>query len=228
MDIPSITNQRGFALDDYPDSFGFVLVKAGIDQSSNALSDATGGTVIRDVHKNFEQVHGSGFLVWQYAGHPWSIFRYFVCQEDVPQTISTTLNTDCIYFQYEDTGGAAGYNLFRNGTIVESYAFGLSYREEMMEAFEETGEELPEELDHGIPWDINTVDDEHYYQYVFRSTLRSVSEAEVKNSQEFLNDFFIIRDAWLPAWREIPWVIEGQLPELPQSIFVRVDWVKTS
>lgn len=220
----SISNQRGFSLNMYPASFSFVLVKAEIEEVSSSLANIVNGSLIKDVYKNPEQVDTNFLLVWQYTNHDWTMFEYLVCRGDIPRKLSKTLKTDCIYFQYEDVSGWEGYNLFKDGEIVESYSFGLDYREEMAEAFEEEGG-MPEQLDHGIPWDINTADNQLNYQFLFRSTLRSVAEDEIKSYKSFLNNFFISQSAWLPSWQDTPWFSENQPPTIPESNFVRVDFI---
>jgi hypothetical protein len=223
----SIMQKRGFGLKEYPTSFGFVLVKAEIEEISVNLANLVNGFLVRDVYRNADQVDSNWLLVWQYTNHSWTTFQYPVCKEDIPRRLSKILNTSCIYFQYEDVSGWQGYNLWKDGKIVESYSFGLDYREEMAEALEELEDEMPEELDHGMPWGINTTSDSRDHQFLFRSDLRSVSESDVKNSDSFLDSFFISQDAWLPSLSDIPWVSERQHPEMPESNFVRVDFIKT-
>ncbi len=228
MESLPIESRRGFELNDYPTSFSIVLVKARVSEVSRALAEFMETSAIQDVYINFEQVNDVNFtLVWQYSGHTWSAFRLDgACREEVPRALSKNMQTDCIYFQYEDTSEWQGYELFRNGISLEVYVFGLDYREEMAELLEEINEEMPENSDHGISWDINTTDDDDYHQFLFRSSLRSVSENEVKDSQIFINKFFIGHNAWLPNWRDMPLVEESRPPKMPKSLFTGVDFVE--
>lgn len=223
--MSSTTFQKGFSLDSYPGSFSFILVNATIEEVSSSLANIWSSSLIKDVYKNSEQINGNSLLVWQYTNHNWTIFEYQPCKENIPRQLSKLLKADCIYFQYEDVSGWTEYNLFKCGKIVESYSFGLDYREDMAEAFEEEGK-MPEELDHGIPWDINTTDKKHDYQFLFRSTLRSVTEDEIKNHKSFLHDFFVSQNAWLPSWQDMPYLTKNQPPKIPESNFVRVDLIK--
>jgi hypothetical protein len=228
MESLPIENRRGFELNDYPTSFSIVLVKSRMSEVSRALAEFMKTSVIQDVYINFEQVNDANFtLLWQYAGHTWSTFRLDgACKQEVPRTLSENMKTDCIYFQYEDTSDWKGYELFRNGISLEAYDFGLDYREEIAELFEEMEEEMPVDSNNGISWDIDTTDDDDYYQFLFRSSLRSVSEDKVKNPQVFINDFFVSQDAWVPDWKNMPWVEEKSPPEMPKSLFVGVDFVE--
>jgi hypothetical protein len=228
MESTPIENRRGFELNDYPTSFTVVLVKARVSEVSKALAEFMKTSVIQDVYINFEQVNDASLtLVWQYLGHAWSVFYLDgACREDVPRTLSQNMKTDCIYFQYEDTSGWEGYELFRNGISLEAYSFGLDYREEMAEFLEDIEVEIPESSDNRMSWDINTTDDDDYHQFLFQSSLRSVSGDEIKNSQVFVNNFFISQNAWLPDWENIPWVEEKSPPDIPKSLFVGVDFVE--
>jgi hypothetical protein len=228
MESPPIETRRGFELDDYPTSLSIILVKERVNEVSRALAEFMETSVIQDVYINFEQVNNANFtLVWQCAGHAWSVFRLDgACRQDVPRTLSKNMQTDCIYFQYEDTSVWKGYELFRNEISLEAYDFGLDYREEMADLLEEMEEEMPEDSNYGISWDINTTDDDGYHQFLFRSSIRSVSEAEIKNSQVFINNFFINQNAWLPDWTNMPWVEEKSPPEMSKSLFIGVNFVE--
>ena len=227
MEISSITQRRGFELEAYPGSFSIILVKAQVDDVSRELAKILEANVIQDVYSNFEKIQLDFILVWQYVGHSWSIFHLNgACRETVSMSLSKNMQTDCIYFQYEDTSAWTGYNLFRNGRSVEVYDFGLDYRGEMAELFEELGNEIPEESNNGVPWDINTTDEEGHYQFLFRSRLRSVLEDDIKHSDQFLNEFFTQQEALLPDWNNMPWVEENSRPTLPKSLFVNVNCVE--
>ena len=53
MELSVIENKRGFELNDYPCSFGYILVKAGIDEVSSTLAKLRSTTVIKDVLFNY-------------------------------------------------------------------------------------------------------------------------------------------------------------------------------
>lgn len=226
MNRLSIKQQRGFSSNPFCYASGFVFVKNNIDLVSHSLSELLDGLVVQDVYTNFQEVNSEGLLVWQYIGHNWTMFKYFLCQPNVAKKLSEKLNTDCISFQYEDTSGWTKCCFYRNGVNSETYSFGLDYREERGYWLEESGEKVIQ-TDCGVSWDLNVRDEERDYQFLFRSTLRSVTEKEVKQPTEFLNNFFISQNAWLPADMDtIPWFNENGFLSIEQSIFVRVDWLE--
>jgi hypothetical protein len=114
-----IAKKRGCSLNWFPTSMSFVLVKADIDSVSSVLAGSLSDlrrefTVVPDVYKNMQDVT-SNFLVWQYTRHFWTIFRYGVCQESLPKSLSEKLSCDCIYFEHESVSGWTGYTLYRSG-----------------------------------------------------------------------------------------------------------------
>lgn len=218
-----IENKRGFDFNDYPCSFGYVLVKAGIDEVSSTLVKLKSTTVIKDLYANFSERSDYGYLVWQYFGHNWTMFEYRVCQSELSQKISRILKTDSIYYEYEDTSGWQGYDFFKNGAKVESYYFGIDYLQEMIDFAEEAGEEIDYKSYYNY-YDIK--DERRGYLFSFNSTIRNASDDEVKNEDKFLNDFFVGRNAWLPSCDYMPYFEENGHTKLSKSLFVRVDFVK--
>lgn len=224
MEASEIENKRGFDLNDYPGSFGYVLVKAGIDEVSSTLAKLKSTTVIKDVYNNSTECSDYGYLVWQYFGHEWTMFEYGVCQSEFPQKTSRILKTDTIYYEYEDTSDWEGYTFFRNGVEIEGYSFGLDYFEEMAESAEYRGEEFDLQLQ--TYYNDYIKDEDRDYLFSFKSTIRNASDNEVKNEKQFVNDFFISQNAWLPSYDYMPYVDENGQIDLPKSLFVRVDLVK--
>jgi hypothetical protein len=224
MEVSSISHKRGFDLDHYPGSCVFVLVKSEIANVSHALATFLQKPLIEDVYRNYENINSDQILIWQYVNHSWTLFVYKVYEQEIPHAISARLNTDCICFEYEKVSGWQKYRLFKNGEAVETYSFGIDYRPDWIEFHYGTAENFPEETDYGIPWNINTTD-EKGYQFLFRSTLKSVSEDTVKNPQVFLNSLFTGQDVWLPSSAYIPSIVEDFPPEMP-NFFVRVDMVE--
>ncbi|MGB3756001.1 MAG: hypothetical protein WBA07_06455 [Rivularia sp. (in: cyanobacteria)] len=217
-----IKNKRGFDLKDYSASFGYVLVKAVIDEVSSTLAKLKSATAIGDVYNNSTECSDYGYLVWQYFGHDWTIFEYEVCESEFPQKISRILKTDSIYYEYEDTSDWEGYTFFENGVEIEGYSFGLDYFEEMAESAEYRGEEF----DLQSYYNDFIKDEDRDYLFSFKSTIRNASDREVKNEKQFVNDFFISQNAWLPSYEYMPYVDENGQIDLPKSLFVRVDFLK--
>ena len=222
MEASAIKNKRGFDLNDYPGSFGYILVKAGIDEVSSTLAKLESATLIRDVYNNSTECSDYGYLVWQYFGHDWTIFEYHVCQTEFPEQISKILKTDSIYYSYEKTSGWQGYDFFRKGAKAESYNFGIDYYQEMIEFAEQTGKESDLESH----YDSYIKDERRGYLFSFNSTIRNASDREVKNEKQFVNDFFISQNAWFPSCDYMPYFEENGHTKLSKSLFVRVDLVK--
>ncbi|BAY81326.1 hypothetical protein NIES267_08020 [Calothrix parasitica NIES-267] len=223
MEASEIENKRGFDLNDYPCSFGYILVKAGIDEVSSTLAKLKSTTVIKDLYANFSERSDYGYLVWQYFGHDWTMFEYGACKSGFSQKISKILKTYTIYYEYEKTSGCQGYTFFRNDIKIEGYCFSIDYYKEMARFAEESGEEfdLQSHYNYG---DIR--DDERDYVFSFCSNIRNASDDEVKNEEKFLNDFFISQNAWLPSCDYMPYFKENGHTKLSKSLFVRVDFVK--
>ncbi len=222
MEASVIENKRGFDLKDYACSFGYVLVKAGIDEVSSTLAKLKSATVIKDLYSNFAECSDYGYLVWQYFGHDWTMSRYGVCQSEFSQNLSKILETDCIYYEYEKTSSWQGYTFFRNGVEIEGYSFGIDYYQEMAESAEYT----EEEFDLESCYDSYIKDENRDYLFLFLSKIRNASDDEVKNDKTFVNNFFISQNAWLPNYEYMPYFDENGHIELSKSLFVRVDFLK--
>ncbi|MEM7713656.1 MAG: hypothetical protein AAF349_08800 [Cyanobacteria bacterium P01_A01_bin.68] len=219
-----IENKRGFDLKDYACSFGYVLVKAPIDEVSSTFAKLKSATLIKDVYDNSKECSNFGFLVWQYFGHHWTMFECGVCESKFPQNISGTLGIDAIYYEYEDTSDWEGYTFFRNSVNIEDYGFGTDSFEEMIESGEYEGEEFDLQVQSYYKDCIKGEDRD--YIFSFKSTIRNASDDEIKNENKFLNDFFISQNAWLPDYNFMPYVDENDEIYLPKSLFSRVDLVK--
>ena len=136
--------------------------------------------------------------------------------------MSRNLEADCIYFDHEDTSGWQRIALYQDGKCVEHYQFGVDYSDELSEWAEEMGESVPELTDAGIPWDTITTDNAGN-QVLFRSTVRSATDEQLKRPVSFLDDFLSRRGAWLPGWDYLPDDQNGLAPRLRSSDLVRVD-----
>lgn len=224
MELSAIENKRGFDLKDYACSFGYVLVKASIDEVSSTFAKLKSATLIKDVYENSTECSDFGFLVWQYFGHDWTMFECGVCESKFPQNISGTLGIDAIYYEYEDTSDWEGYTFFRNGVSIEDYGFGADYFEEIIESGEYEGEEFDLQVQSYYKDYIK--DEDRDYIFSFKSTIRNASDDEIKNEKKFLNDFFISQNAWLPNYEYMPYFEENGNTQLSKSLFVRVDFVK--
>lgn len=106
---------------------------------------------------------------------------------------------------------------------IEDYGFGLDYFEDIIESGE-YGEEL--ELKVQSYYNDYIKDKNRDYLFSFKSTIRNASDDEVKNEKQFLNDFFISQNAWLPNYDYMPYIDENGQIDLSKSLFIRVDFVK--
>ena len=225
-----ITSRRGFELTSFPGSMGIVLARAPVAEVSSTLQKIIGGTLTTDVYGRpiDDFVIGFGAFripVFQFVGHPWTLFLHTVCQPAPIRQLSRDLDTECICFEFEDTSGWTACALIDKGEVVENYRFGLDYSDEMEDLAEEMGEEVPESNDDGIPWDVNVSSDDGN-QYLFRSIRRQATETQVQDSREFLDDFFRQNDAWLPEFDLFPFPLpDGTcgVASLAREDFVRVD-----
>jgi hypothetical protein len=213
--------RRGFALDDLFGSIGIVLVRAEIERVSEVLRQLVGAPVETNVYGR--PATPTSRPIFQFTGHSWTTFLWDIGQEDLVKRLSRTLATACIYFQHEDTSGWSGYEFIDQGDVLEQYQFGLDYSVEFSDWDGESGAEATALMDDGISWEID-ITDETGEQYRFRSTLRTATEAEVRQAQSFMERFFTAQQAWLPGWDCIPDVTrDHKTVALSRADFVRVD-----
>lgn len=209
-----LQSKRGFELAGYTNSIGFALVKAPIELVGPLLATALGGILFPDVYG--KKLHVSRWLttIHQYRGHAWTIFYFDADEENVLCSLSDILDTRCIYFQYDDVTDWGGYKLYEHGSVVEEYHWGPDMNEDVLT--------LPASTEF---WDIDMLDDEAM-RYQFCSQIRTVPRESVL-SREFIHQFFLWQDAWLPNWEYLPYAeTTYSAPAISTTQeFVRVDAV---
>lgn len=62
--------------------------------------------------------------------------------------------------------------------------------------------------------------------YKFRSSLRTATETEVLDTNNFLNTLLCAQDAWLPDWDYLPWGQTIAAAKVKAEDFVRIDLIR--
>jgi hypothetical protein len=198
-------SRRGCEWDDFGESISLIVVKAPAKDVAAALSAKYNGKIeavdpyaTGDAHPDISNV------VFQHAGHAFSVFATTDQSENFASDLSKALKTRLLCLMHEDTSGWTEYRAFDAGRNVETYTFGADYADEMETMAEEMGEDFQMNADdHGNTWDHRIKEDET--DYLFRSELRKVKADTITDSTAMLNDAFVAADAWLPGWSHFPW-----------------------
>jgi hypothetical protein len=171
-------------------------VKADAAKTADTVARIWRGKVLKDVlgkptNEN-DQV-----VVWQLAGHPWSVFACHGSQIE-PLTAALSSSSDVLAIWNSDFNGWSGVDLYRAGKEVEAVHWGA----------EEDG--LGEDRDpakwHTKGKVAKTLDGEAYNDlYLFRSSLRKITEQELAKGEAFVDDFLRHHDAYLPDADKMPW-----------------------
>jgi len=120
---PSLRSKRGFDLKDWSNEMVFVLVKADVAKTADALAKAWEAKVVKDVlgkpiNDDIEQT-----VVYQLAGHPWSVFA---CEGRELESFTAALSRDAdvLVVWNSDFTAWSGIDLFRGGQEVEALHWG--------------------------------------------------------------------------------------------------------
>lgn len=136
----------------------------------------------------------------QRPGQDWSHFEAKSYSYDEMQplavNLSKTLKTKALYYYFGDASGWMGYKLFIHGNLEEEYQFGESYEEEMLEMGIDPTDQTQR---------AGTVvaKDEDGNQFIFWSTLRVKSEAEICGGETFIDEFLRSQNAYI-GWGCFP------------------------
>ena len=202
---PDLPTRRGFALHDLSNELAYVMVKADADKVAEAVAGQLNGQVSQDIWQQPVDTERTGTIVYQLKGHPWTIFAVWPGGEmmDRAAKLSTELKTDVLTFANSDFSGWSFVELYRDGESVEAVNWGLDYTDEGL-----AGPDLSR-------WDahtkITTTDSNGVTltdQYVFRSKLRKVTEADLKKGEAFVDWFYKQHDAYLPDAPDMVWLRE--------------------
>lgn len=219
MSSSKAIQNRGFGLDPQDfDQIGFVLVRAGVAEASQAVAQLKNSQVCGNAWG--KKLRNNSWVVFQIKDNPWSLLVYHAGEDRLPSQLSRSLDCEVLYYFHEDTAGWTSFSYYRSGEKVETFTFGLDYSED----FEEFGEEMGQSTDDGKPWDFDLRRDGE--QFLFRSECRKVEESELLKVDEFLDECFRARDAWLPPAGCIPSVgPKCQAEDLALEDFIAVTLV---
>ena len=205
---PNLETRRGFDLKDWSNEAAYVLVKAAADQTAAQLAREWNGKVLKDVlGKPIDEERGQA-VVYQLAGHPWSIFATDSSQlEELVPVLSR--QTDLLVFWNSDFNGWAGIELYRAGEEVEAIHWGVAedaLGEDANAALWHSEGQVTETYDDGVTMD---------YAFRFRSKLRKVTPVDLQQGEAFVNAFMRHHDAYLPDADQMPWVDENNFITSP-------------
>lgn len=189
--------------------FGVTLIEAPIDVVSYALSNYFRAECCMDIFPADLQEKEKHFL-WQYGGHSWTIWWAFA-REKIAFALALFLGTKAIVLTHQGTSGWSEFKMFYQDKFVEHYHFGFDDRE--------PNEKIGDRFWSAGYWDIEIVQKCVYpsspmpswYRHLFCSTLRQVTEEEMRMSLATMPDEFGFLDAtfryyraYLPDYEETP------------------------
>jgi hypothetical protein len=192
---PSLRTKRGFGLKDWSNEATYVLVKADAEKTANALARAWNGKVVKNVFG--QPANDAQLVVYQLAGHPWSIFACHGSQIE-PLTKNLISDTDVMFIWSSDFNGWSGCDVYRAGQEVEAIHWGAE------------GDGLGEDAD-AAKWHTRgkvgkSIEGESYSDiFQFRSKTRKVTEADLQKGDAFVDAFLRHHDAYLPDADQMPW-----------------------
>ena len=235
MEQIPLSKRRGFEFSELMrNKLGILLVKASIEKVSPTVVELLNGILETDVFGR-EHNFGWGCILSQYREHDWTIvFPFDICAGSTVLQISKMLETYCIYLQHEDTSSCSSYELLHCGNRIEEFQWGCDYIEEVWgiaaEKFfqfarerEASGNPLPFGWNPNS-WDIYCI--RGYSSYQFRSSINKATEAEVIDTNKFLDTLLRHQNAWLPDWECLPY--GGEHSQVNAEDFVRVDLISNA
>ena len=192
---PSLASKRGFDLDDWNEA-SYVLVKGDAAKTAEILAGVWKGKVVKDVLGQPAKDDAIQMVVFQLAGHPWTICACDASQfELVTKALS---NTDVLVVWQSDFNGWSGVELYRGGEEVEALHWGPDE------------DKLGEDAD-AAKWQtraeiVRKIEDGGYTDaFLFRSKARKVTAQDLQKGDAFINDMFRAHDAYLPDSLQMPW-----------------------
>ncbi len=116
---PALRTKRGFDLEDWSNEAAYVLVKTDAAKTADALAQIWKGKVVRDVFGKPTDEKRNQVVVYQLAGHPWSVFA---CDGRQLETLVPSLSRDAdvLVAWNSDFNGWSGIALYRGGQEVEA------------------------------------------------------------------------------------------------------------
>jgi len=192
---PNLRTKRGFGLTDWSNEATYVLVKADAEKTVNALARAWKGKVVKNVLGN--PANDNQLVVYQLAGHPWSIFATDGSQIEA---LSKGLisDADVMFIWNSDFNGWSGCDVYRAGQEVEAVHWGYEG--------DGLGEDANPSKWHTRGTVTKTFEGEASNEtYLFRSKARKVTEADLQKGEAFVDAFLRHHDAYLPDVDIMPW-----------------------
>jgi hypothetical protein len=194
---PSLASKRGFDLKDWSNEAAYVLVKADVAKTADALAAAWKGKVIKDVFGTVVPEHRALVPVFQLAGHRWSIFATDNSQLEM-LSAALSRDTDVLVAWNSDFNGWSGVGLYRGGQEVEAIHWGG--------VDEKLGEDANASLWHAegqIPRKFEDI--EFTDSFLFRSKLRKMTPQELQKGEAVVDAMLRANDAYLPDADQMPW-----------------------
>ena len=213
--------RRGYGLTDLSNAtVAYFLVRADLEATADLLARLTDGEhrplVIGESAADVPDDR-QAFVVYQVRGQAHTLFAgSYANYETLPARLSANGGPDVLAFVNEDVSGWSDLSLHRNGEQIEQLAWGLDYFEEMEEAaglLGEAGEPAPAPDAHPVPdgWDHavlvrdpNEPDMADAYQ--FRSSVRTITDADLATGEAFVDATLRFHDTWLPDLDEMLWL----------------------
>ena len=208
--LEPIAERRGYAITDLSHAtVSYVFVRAAAADAAKALAGLSDGKAV-DVmppHPMPDEVNDQrGRLLFQFKGHPWTVFMGSYDDHDDAALYLSLAGYDVLSFCNEDTSGWSEVVLYRGGEEVEKLTWGLDYSDEMAELQGDDGEKT--EPDHS-GWDAvaAVVTDAELGMkdaFLFRSKLRKATAEDLQRGEAFVDETFRFHDAYLMDVKEQP------------------------
>lgn len=195
---PALHAKRGFGITDWSNEAAYVLVKADAAKTADALVKALNkGKVVKDVFGKPTDERKEQILVFQLAGHPWSIFACDSSQiEEFGKTLSR--DVDMLGAWNSDFNGWSGVQLYRGGEEVEAIHWGFDEDKVGDDADAskwQANAQIPRKLGEATLAEL----------YLFRSKARKATPADLQKGTAFIDAMFRQNDAYLPEIEQMPW-----------------------
>jgi hypothetical protein len=114
--------RRGFGPHQVETNTEVSLVRGDVALVSRSLAAITGAEVVGDLLATPHVATDKRIVVWQFGDHPWTLFEW--PSDYFAQRLAEELATSSIFVRYDAQTGWFGYEVFREGQLVEEYQFG--------------------------------------------------------------------------------------------------------
>lgn len=138
---------------------------------------------------------------WQYFNHQWAVLPFLGTYDSIAFALALLLNTYVITFDDNQNASHNEFKVFHKDKLVENYVFGFECGEDFKNNWDIKIEELE-------------FDDWYAYEHRFKSSIRRVTEAEVKSAvlsrkhdrdnRGFLDACLKYYEAYIPSSEETP------------------------